>query len=90
VSVQNAYNLRNQTSEDVLAACERLRIAFLPWYPLGGKCGLRALKVAKVAIRRGFSHSALSIAWLLAKSPFMLPIPGTRSIDHRTRSLSSR
>jgi pyridoxine 4-dehydrogenase len=82
VSVQNAYNLRNQTSEDVLAACERLGIAFLPWYPLGGKRGLKALKVKQVASRRGLTHAALSLAWLLAKSPVMLPIPGTRSIDH--------
>lgn len=82
VSVQNAYNLRDQTSEDVLAACERLRIAFLPWYPLGGKRGLRALKVKQVATRHGLTHAALSIAWLLAKSPVMLPIPGTRSLDH--------
>ena len=82
VSVQNMYNLRNRTSEDVLAACERLGIAFLPWYPLGGKRGLKALTVKQVALRRGLTHSALSIAWLLAKSPVMLPIPGTRSIDH--------
>jgi aryl-alcohol dehydrogenase-like predicted oxidoreductase len=82
VSVQNMYNLRNRTSEDVLAACERLGIAFLPWYPLGGKRGLRALKIKQVALRRGLTHAALSLAWLLAKSPVMLPIPGTRSIDH--------
>ncbi len=82
VSVQNAYNLRDQSSADVLAACERLGIAFLPWYPLGGKRGLRALKVKQVATRHGLTHAALSIAWLLAKSPVMLPIPGTRSIDH--------
>lgn len=82
VSVQNAYNLRDQSSEDVLAACERLGIAFLPWNPLGGKRGLRALKVKQVATRHGLTHAALSIAWLLAKSPVMLPIPGTRSIDH--------
>ncbi|EHP42690.1 aldo/keto reductase [Cupriavidus basilensis OR16] len=82
VSVQNAYNLRNHTSEDVLAACERLGIAFLPWYPLGGKRGLRALKVKQAATRHGLTHAALSIAWLLARSPVMLPIPGTRSIDH--------
>jgi aryl-alcohol dehydrogenase-like predicted oxidoreductase len=82
VSVQNMYNLRNRTSEDVLAACERLGIAFLPWYPLGGKRGLRALKIKQVASRRGLTHAALSLAWLLAKSPVMLPIPGTRSIDH--------
>jgi len=82
VSVQNIYNLRNRASEDVLAACERLGIAFLPWNPLGGKRGLRALKIKRVASRRGLTHAALSLAWLLAKSPVMLPIPGTRSIDH--------
>ena len=82
VSVQNAYNLRNRTSEDVLSECERLGIAFLPWYPLGGKRGLKALKIKQVASRRGLTHAALSLAWLLAKSPVMLPIPGTRSIEH--------
>jgi pyridoxine 4-dehydrogenase len=82
VSVQNAYNLRNRESEDVLAACERLGVAFLPWYPLGGKRGLKANKIKQVAARRGLTHAALSLAWLLAKSPVMLPIPGTRSIDH--------
>jgi pyridoxine 4-dehydrogenase len=82
VSVQNEYNLRNRTSEDVLAACERLGIAFLPWYPLGGKRGLKAQKIKEVASRRGLTHAALSLAWLLAKSPVILPIPGTRSIDH--------
>lgn len=82
VSVQNMYNLRNQTSQDVLAACERRGIAFLPWYPLGGKRGLRALKIRQVATRHGLTHAALSLAWLLAKSPVMLPIPGTRSVDH--------
>jgi pyridoxine 4-dehydrogenase len=82
VSVQNLYNLRKRTSEDVLAACERLGIAFLPWNPLGGKRGLKALKIKQVASRCGLTHSALSLAWLLAKSPVMLPIPGTQSIDH--------
>jgi pyridoxine 4-dehydrogenase len=82
VSVQNMYNLRNRSSEDVLAACERLGIAFLPWFPLGGKRGLKALRIKQVASRYGLTHAALSLAWLLAKSPVMLPIPGTRSIDH--------
>lgn len=82
VSVQNMYNLRNRTSEDVLAACERLGIAFLPWYPLGGKRGLKALRIKQVAARHGLTHAALSLAWLLAKSPVVLPIPGTRSLDH--------
>ena len=61
VSVQNEYNLRNRTSEDVLAACERLGIAFLPWYPLGGKRGLRAQRIKEVASRRGLTHAALSL-----------------------------
>jgi len=82
VSVQNMYNLRNRSSEDVLAACERLGIAFLPWYPLGGKRGLKALRIKQVASRCSLTHAALSLAWLLAKSPVMLPIPGTRSIEH--------
>ena len=82
VSVQNAYNLRDQSSDDVLAACERAGIAFLPWYPLGGKRGLRATRVKEVAARHGVSHAALSLAWLLAISPVMLPIPGTGSIEH--------
>jgi aryl-alcohol dehydrogenase-like predicted oxidoreductase len=82
VSVQNLYNLRNKSSEDVLAACERVGVAFLPWNPLGGKRGLKANKIKQVAARRGLTHAALSVAWLLAKSPVMLPIPGTRSIDH--------
>jgi pyridoxine 4-dehydrogenase len=82
VSVQNEYNLRNKTSEDVLSVCERLGIAFLPWYPLGGRRGLKAKRVKEVASRRGLTHAALSLAWLLAKSRVMLPIPGTRSIDH--------
>jgi pyridoxine 4-dehydrogenase len=82
VSVQNTYNLRDRDSEDVLEACERRGIAFLPWFPLGGKRGLKALKIKQVALRLGLTNAALSLAWLLAKSPIMLPIPGTRSIDH--------
>jgi len=82
VSVQNEYNLRNKDSEDVLIACERLGIAFIPWYPLGGRRGLRSLKVKQAATRHGLSNAALSIAWLLKKSSVMLPIPGTRAVDH--------
>jgi aryl-alcohol dehydrogenase-like predicted oxidoreductase len=82
VSVQNMYNLRDQTSEDVLVACERFGIAFLPWYPLGGKRGLKANKIKQIAARAGLTLATLSLAWLLTKSPVMLPIPGTRSIDH--------
>jgi aryl-alcohol dehydrogenase-like predicted oxidoreductase len=82
VSVQNEYNLRNRSCEDVLAACERLGIAFLPWFPLGGNRGVRALKVKRVAARRGVAPAQVALAWLLAHSPGMLPIPGTQSIGH--------
>jgi aryl-alcohol dehydrogenase-like predicted oxidoreductase len=82
VSVQNEYNLRERTSDDVLAACAKLGIAFLPWYPLGGGRGLLASKVKRVAERHGVSASQVALAWLLGRSPTVLPIPGTSSIEH--------
>lgn len=82
VSVQNQYNLRERSSDDVLAACERLGIAFLPWYPLGGSRGLHALKVKRVAARHGVTPAQVALAWLLARSPVVLPIPGTQSVEH--------
>jgi aryl-alcohol dehydrogenase-like predicted oxidoreductase len=82
VSVQNQYNLENRSSEDVLGACERLGIAFLPWYPLGAGACLRSPRVAKIAKRHGASPAQVAIAWLLARSPAMLPIPGTASVAH--------
>ncbi len=68
--------------EPALAACERLGIAFLPWYPLGGSRGLRALKLKRAAARHGITPAQVALAWLLAHSPAVLPIPGTQSIDH--------
>jgi len=82
VSVQNEYNVRNREYEDVLAVCERLGIAFLPWFPLGGYRGVRARKVKRVAARHRATPAQVALAWLLARSPVMLPIPGTQSIEH--------
>ena len=82
VSVQNEYNLRKRSSDDVLAACERLGIAFLPWFPLGDGSCLRLSKVKQLAARRGASPSQVALAWLLARSTVVLPIPGTGSIAH--------
>jgi pyridoxine 4-dehydrogenase len=82
VSVQNRYNLGDRDSEDVLAACERLGIAFLPWYPLGAAELLRSAKLKKVAARRAASLAQVALAWLLARSPATLPIPGTASLEH--------
>jgi len=60
----------------------RLGIAFLPWFPLGGNRGVRALKVKRVAARHRVAPAQVALAWLLARSPLLLPIPGTQSIEH--------
>jgi aryl-alcohol dehydrogenase-like predicted oxidoreductase len=82
VSVQNEYNIEKRESESVLAACEKAALAFIPWYPLGAGRALRSAKVKRVAAARGATPAQVAIAWLLARSPVMLPIPGTRSIAH--------
>ena len=82
VSVQNEYNIENRESGGVLAACEKARIAFIPWYPLGAGRALRSAKVNRVAAGLGATPAQVAIAWLLACSPVMLPIPGTGSITH--------
>jgi aryl-alcohol dehydrogenase-like predicted oxidoreductase len=82
VSVQNHYNFADQGDNDVLAACERLGIAFIPWYPLGAGQSLREAKIKRVAQRIGATPAQVALAWLLAKSRVMLPIPGTGSIAH--------
>jgi aryl-alcohol dehydrogenase-like predicted oxidoreductase len=82
VSVQNRYNLEDRGSDDVLAACEPLGIAFLPWFPLGAGAALRSASVKRVGARAGASPAQVLLAWLLAKSPAMLPIPGTASLAH--------
>jgi aryl-alcohol dehydrogenase-like predicted oxidoreductase len=86
VSVQNRYNVSDRYSDAVLAACERAGIAFIPWSPLSrnsneaGSASRRALEA--VAARRGISTDRAALAWLLARSPVMLPIPGTSSRAH--------
>ncbi|HYH41121.1 MAG TPA: aldo/keto reductase [Burkholderiales bacterium] len=82
VSVQNQYALGNRSDEDILLACEAASIAFIPWYPLGAGKALKAQNVRKVAARLGVAPSQVVLAWLLAHSPVMLPIPGTGSIEH--------
>jgi pyridoxine 4-dehydrogenase len=82
VSVQNEYNLGNRESERVLEQCEKLGIAFLPWYPLGAGAVLRSARVRSIAGKLKATPAQVAIAWLLAKSPVMLPIPGTASIGH--------
>lgn len=82
VSVQNRYNLEDRSSDDVLAACEKFGIAFLPWFPLGAGTCLKSAKVKKIAARLEASAAQVVLAWLLARSKAMLPIPGTASVAH--------
>jgi len=86
VSVQNRYNVADRSSDPVLAACERDGLAFIPWSPLSQNPrevgeGARA-RLGELAARRGVSLEQASVAWLLARSPAMLPIPGTSSVGH--------
>ena len=100
VSVQNRYNLAERDSDDVLAVCERDGLAFIPWYPLaasklsGSRGGSGRRKratdaIARVAERLGATPSQVALAWLLARSPAMLPIPGTSSVQHLEENVSA-
>jgi len=89
VSVQNRYSLADRGSEDVLRHCEQHGIAFLPWYPLGDGSALRLAKVKKLAEKLKASPAQVAIAWLLKKSPVMLPIPGTNSLAHLEENVTA-
>ena len=82
VSVQNHYHFEDRAYDDVLAACERHGIAFIPWFPLGAGRSLAVAKLKRAATRHGVTVAQLVLAWLLARSPVMLPIPGTSKIAH--------
>lgn len=89
VSVQNRYSLADRGSEEVLRHCEKLGIAFLPWYPLGDGAALKLARVKSVSKKIGASPAQVAIAWLLAKSPVMLPIPGTGKIAHLEENVAA-
>ncbi|HXW28411.1 MAG TPA: aldo/keto reductase, partial [Xanthobacteraceae bacterium] len=91
VSVQNRYNLGDRSSDPVLTACERDGLAFLPWYPLsaGSDATSAGRALAEVAARYSATPAQVAIAWLLARSPVMLPIPGTSSLAHLEENLQA-
>jgi aryl-alcohol dehydrogenase-like predicted oxidoreductase len=89
VSVQNEYNIGNRSSEGVLERCEKLGIAFLPWYPLGAGAALRSPKIRRIAEKLDATPAQVAIAWLLARSAAMLPIPGTHSIAHLEQNVAA-
>jgi aryl-alcohol dehydrogenase-like predicted oxidoreductase len=83
VSVQNLYNLGDRTSEDVLEAAEAEGIGFIPWWPMAaGDLGRPGGPLDALAHETGATPAQLAIAWLLHRSPAMLPIPGTGSVAH--------
>src|SRR5262245_17169863 len=89
VSVQNRFNLEDRSSDDVLAACEKQGIAFLPWYPLGAGNSLSVSNIKRLAKDKGATPAQIVIAWLLARSPAMLPIPGTGSLAHLEENVAA-
>jgi pyridoxine 4-dehydrogenase len=84
--VQNHYNLDERGADDVVDYCEREEIAFVPYFPLRGHGGAG---VAATARRLGVAESTVKLAWLLRRSPVVLPIPGTLSIDHLRENLAA-
>lgn len=90
VSVQNEYNLTARKSEDVLNYCEKNKLGFVPWFPVaGGKLAEAGGRLDQIAKKHGATVAQLSIAWLLHRSPVILPIPGTSSVKHLEENLKS-
>jgi pyridoxine 4-dehydrogenase len=83
VTVQNRYNLVDRTSEAVLDYCTKHGIGFIPWYPLAaGELARPGSALDAIAKKTGASASQIALAWVLKRSPVMLPIPGTGNVDH--------
>jgi aryl-alcohol dehydrogenase-like predicted oxidoreductase len=92
VSVQNQYNIENRRSEDVLGYCEKEKMAFIPWAPIGGSRASLAKggnPLEPEAKRHGVSAVQLALAWLLQRSPVMVPIPGTSSVAHLEENVAA-
>jgi aryl-alcohol dehydrogenase-like predicted oxidoreductase len=90
VSVQNRYSLTDRGSEDVLEYCEKARIAFIPWSPLAaGKLAGDESPLSRVAARYKATPSQIALAWLLGRSPVMIPIPGTSSVKHLEENMAA-
>jgi aryl-alcohol dehydrogenase-like predicted oxidoreductase len=82
-TVQNLYNLGNRASDDVLAYCETHNVGFIPWYPLADGALSRAGSIASsLAAKYRATPSQIALAWLIKRSPVMLPIPGTSQVSH--------
>jgi pyridoxine 4-dehydrogenase len=90
VSVQNLFNLTNRDAEPLLEYSEKNDIGFIPWFPLAtGKLVEEGGPLAEIAADTGAEPSQLALAWLLKRSPAMLPIPGTSSVAHLDQNLGA-
>jgi pyridoxine 4-dehydrogenase len=89
VSVQNRYSIEVRDSEPVLEECEVQGIAFIPWYPLVAGNLAAGGSIARIAEAHDATRSQVALAWLLARSPLMLPIPGTSSVEHLEENVAA-
>lgn len=90
VSIQNIYNIGHRQHEDVVKYCEKEGMAFLPYFPIGGGALVQpGSKLEAAAKKHGATIAQLSIAWLLHRSPVMLPIPGTSSLAHLEENMKA-
>ena len=89
-SVQNLYNLTNREAEDVLSYCEANGLAFIPWFPIAtGNLARPGGPLDAISTAHGASPAQLALAWLLRRSPVMLPIPGTSSVAHLEENVAA-
>jgi aryl-alcohol dehydrogenase-like predicted oxidoreductase len=90
VSVQNRYSIADRASEDVLKYCEKEKMGFIPWFPLAaGQLSREDSPIRRVAEQWKATPSQVALAWLLSKSPVMLPIPGTSRVKHLEENVAA-
>lgn len=89
-TVQNLYNFANRSSDDVLVYCEKKRIGFIPWYPLAdGALTRNEGALNRMALKHRATPSQIALAWLLKRSPVLLPIPGTSKVRHLEENVAA-
>jgi aryl-alcohol dehydrogenase-like predicted oxidoreductase len=88
-AVQNRFSLSERRYEDVIDYCDREQIVFVPFYPLGGRSGLAGNELERIAAAHGATTPQIALAWLLKRSPVVVPIPGTLSLDHLRENIAA-
>ena len=90
VSVRNRYSLFDRGSEDVLEYCEKEKLGFIPWFPpAAGRLSGVDSPISRIAARWNATPSQIALAWLLGRSPVMLPIPGTSKVKHLEENVAA-